>query len=133
MSLKVRKYRAIRLRPSSHPSLVGTIIVYTVLGMEETVAAQPVVIKIENRVVKNLALLILSDGRTPSSSKSIFIERGQRTGYGVRPVILCRILSLQVIIKRCPLAKRMDNPLPAAMSVASTGTPAKVYAPPSRT
>ena len=101
--------------------------------MEETVAAQPVVIKIENRVVKNLALLILSDGRTPLLVESIFIERGQETGYGVRPVILLPDTFIQVIIKRCPLAKRMDNPLPAAMSVASTGTPAKVYAPPSRT
>ena len=75
---------------SVFPSLVGRYDhrVHTVLGMEETVAAQPVVIKIENRVVKNLALLILSDGRTPLLVESIFIERGQETGYGVRPVIL---------------------------------------------
>ena len=79
--------------------------------MEETVAAQPVVIKIENRVVKNLALLILSDGRTPLLVESIFIERGQETGYGVRPVILLPDTFIQVIIKRCPLAKRMDNPV----------------------
>ena len=62
---------------SVFPSLVGRYDhrVHTVLGMEETVAAQPIVIKIENRVVKNLALLILSDGRTPLLVESIFIER----------------------------------------------------------